>query len=186
VDSIADATYCNSLNQVLLKVLSPGVPDIYQGSELWDFSLVDPDNRRAVDYRQREQALQRLERFTPSELWNSRKDGTVKLYFLKQLLALRARSETCFQPDASYLPIEASGLKRDRVVAFQRGDSIIGIATRWYTQGGPDFGDAAITLPTGTWQNVLAPGRSFAGSVAISDLVAPFPAAALVRQGSHA
>jgi (1->4)-alpha-D-glucan 1-alpha-D-glucosylmutase len=121
--------YFNSLAQVLLKLTCPGVPDLYQGSEMWDLSLVDPDNRRPVNYRHRREMLSDLQRSIDAaggdlrplaaELLANLPDGRIKLYLIYQALHFRRAYERLFAGGA-YLPLEASGPKRDHVCAFVR------------------------------------------------------------------
>jgi (1->4)-alpha-D-glucan 1-alpha-D-glucosylmutase len=121
--------YFNSLSQVLLKLTCPGVPDLYQGTELWDFSLVDPDNRRPVDYGRRRAVLAELEDrvaragadLTPltDELLAHLPDGRIKTYLIYQALRFRRAHEELFAHGA-YLPLEATGARRDHVCAFAR------------------------------------------------------------------
>ena len=187
VASISDAGYANSLSQLVLKVLSPGVPDIYQGTELWDFSLVDPDNRRPVDYAERRRTLELLGQSSPEQLWAERAGGGIKLHFLKQTLALRARQPRSFAADSEYRSIEPRGSHQERVIAFARGDAAVAVVSRWYQKHRLDFGDTEITLPPGTWRNVLTSDKSFTGTVRVVELLTPFPAAALERlPGSEA
>jgi (1->4)-alpha-D-glucan 1-alpha-D-glucosylmutase len=128
--------YFNSLAQVLLKLTCPGVPDLYQGTELWDFSLVDPDNRRSVDYDLRQKILaefrirldkgkQELTQLT-AELLANLPDGRIKLYMIYQMLNFRRTHEEVFAR-GDYLPLEAIGSRRDHVCAFARaaGDQVI-------------------------------------------------------------
>jgi (1->4)-alpha-D-glucan 1-alpha-D-glucosylmutase len=119
----------NSLAQVLLKLTCPGVPDLYQGTELWDFSLVDPDNRRPVDYRRRREVLAELQErvaeaakdLTPltDELLANLPDGRIKAYLIYQTLQFRRAHSDLFAHGA-YLPLEATGARRDHVCAFAR------------------------------------------------------------------
>ena len=113
----------NGLGQQLLKLTSPGVPDLYQGTELWDLSLVDPDNRRPVDYAHRTRLLRDLRRREPGrlaeELVAGMDDGRIKLHVTHRTLALRAEREDLFRRGA-YLPLEAEGALRDHVCAFAR------------------------------------------------------------------
>ena len=108
----------NSLSQLALKILLPGVPDFYQGSELWDLSLVDPDNRRPVDFVLRE----RLLREPPAgwrELANEWQDGRIKLALTRQLLRVRHDHADLFQ-NGAYEPLPVSGAQADHVIAFAR------------------------------------------------------------------
>ncbi|HEY7313876.1 MAG TPA: malto-oligosyltrehalose synthase, partial [Gemmataceae bacterium] len=121
--------YFNSLSQVLLKLTSPGVPDFYQGSELWELSLVDPDNRRPVDYRRRRELLSELQaridaaggdlRPLAADLLANVPDGRIKLYLIYQALHFRRAHEQLFA-HGTYVPLEAAGPKRDHVCAFVR------------------------------------------------------------------
>ncbi len=128
--------YFNSLAQVLLKLTSPGVPDLYQGTELWDFSLVDPDNRRPVDYTLRRRILaelqaeiseagDNLERLA-CDLVDQMENGRIKAYLIYQTLNFRRGCLDVFAHGA-YLPLEATGAKRDHVCAFARsaGDEVV-------------------------------------------------------------
>ena len=140
----------NSLSQTLLKIAAPGVPDFYQGTEIWNFSLVDPDNRQPVDYPHRQQLLSSFEGKTPTtliaEMLNDPADGRIKLYLTKQALRFRQTRQDLFA-NGSYLPLRVVGEKSRHVIAFARawkGDAVIALAARFFTQ----LGDAA-QLPIG-------------------------------------
>jgi (1->4)-alpha-D-glucan 1-alpha-D-glucosylmutase len=116
----------NSLSQVLLKIVSPGVPDFYQGTELWDFSLVDPDNRRPVDFVQRARLLDEITRQEPlkqkawlKDLMDSWKDGRIKLYVTHQALRWRSEWQEVFS-EGDYIPVEAEGQRKEHICAFIR------------------------------------------------------------------
>ena len=115
----------NSLAQTLCKLTAPGVPDIYQGTELWDFSLVDPDNRRPVDYVRRLELLNELEGHGPpthelaASLIRTLEDGRAKLHVIRSVLALRRQHETLFS-EGEYLPARVSGDHRQQICAFFR------------------------------------------------------------------
>jgi (1->4)-alpha-D-glucan 1-alpha-D-glucosylmutase len=118
----------NSLSQVLLKLTSPGVPDIYQGNEMWDFSLVDPDNRRAVDYEARRSALRAIRKMqveNPADcaqrLLENMQDGRIKLYLTWKTLAFRRERERLFRR-GEYLPLKTGGGRAEHVCAFARRD----------------------------------------------------------------
>lgn len=126
----------SSLSQTVLKFTAPGVPDLYQGSELWDFSLVDPDNRRPVDYAKRSEILQALRREYATrdedafagELLGSWQDGRIKMYLTWKLLSLRQANRESFI-DGGYLPLETSGPFSENLCAFAR-DRILVIVPR--------------------------------------------------------
>jgi (1->4)-alpha-D-glucan 1-alpha-D-glucosylmutase len=121
--------YCgmfNSLSQTLLKIASPGVPDVYQGTELWDLSFVDPDNRRPVDYTKRRHLLEELKdgevKDRPGflrDLLSRWEDGRIKLYLIHKLLDFRRAHRELFT-DGEYIPLEATGESRQAVCAFAR------------------------------------------------------------------
>src|SRR4029434_6372054 len=98
----------NSVTQTLLKLTSPGVPDIYQGTEIWDYSLVDPDNRRPVDYELRRQMLKSLSTVTPGELMQTWPDGRIKLFLIKHIVRLRREHAKLFER-GEYIPLHTSG-----------------------------------------------------------------------------
>jgi (1->4)-alpha-D-glucan 1-alpha-D-glucosylmutase len=123
---IAQAGMWNSLSQTLLKITSPGVPDFYQGTELWDFSLVDPDNRRAVDFPTRVTLLDALQQRESQDLISlvrelvaRRTDGRIKLYIIYKALNFRRAYRDLFEQGA-YHPLTVSGAKEDHVLAFAR------------------------------------------------------------------
>ncbi len=127
---IAPAGVVNSLTQTLLRLTSPGIPDLYQGTEFWDFSLVDPDNRRPVDFQAREAGLD--EAGDPVALLQTWRDGRVKQSIIARTLALRARSPGLFTV-GSYVPLRVEGPFADNALAFARvheGRSAIVVGTR--------------------------------------------------------
>jgi len=131
----------NSLSQSLLKMTAPGVPDIYQGNEFWQFTLVDPDNRRPVDYGERKRLLDELQRGMHSEKTAPQRlseslanpeDGRLKMYLTSKTLNLRREESMLFQR-GSYIPLKVSGPKSQHVVAFAReheGRTAIVVAPR--------------------------------------------------------
>jgi (1->4)-alpha-D-glucan 1-alpha-D-glucosylmutase len=124
-EEIARLGAINALAQTLLKLTVPGVPDIYQGNEIWDFSLVDPDNRRPVDYARRRQMLENLPAANPEELLRSWPDGRIKLFLTQRLLYFRREHAELFAR-GSYVPLQTSGMFADCCVAFARE-----FETRW-------------------------------------------------------
>ncbi len=141
-----DLAFCgalNSLSQVLLKIASPGVPDFYQGSELWDFSLVDPDNRRPVDFQKRAQFLNTLKLKEPrgaaalvAELLSHWQDGAIKLFITYKALNCRKTLPDLFS-QGGYLPLAVEGDKKAQVLAFARqlrGTWVIAAVGRFFTK----------------------------------------------------
>jgi (1->4)-alpha-D-glucan 1-alpha-D-glucosylmutase len=130
VGRIAAPGALNGLAQTLLRLTSPGVPDLYQGSEFWDFSLVDPDNRRPVDFAARERAAAAGKPL--SELLTSWRDGRIKQAIIARALAFRRRAPALFS-DGAYQPLTIEGALADNVLAFARihqGQAAIAVVTR--------------------------------------------------------
>ncbi|GGM87001.1 hypothetical protein GCM10010967_19240 [Dyadobacter beijingensis] len=123
LESIADFGIVNSLAQVLLKFTCPGVPDVYQGCELWDFSLVDPDNRREVNFARRKEWLEELEEYETEslleKLWENRRNGQVKLWLTHRLFQLRRQFPQLFA-EGEYIPLKTRGTYKDHLLAFAR------------------------------------------------------------------
>lgn len=169
----------NALSLSTLRLLCPGVPDTYQGTELWDSSLVDPDNRRPVDYSVRSEALAAVESSSAAELWASqRESGWPKLALLRSAFAVRRRHPEAFGPDGTYVPLDVSGVDGERVLAFTRGDAVVAAVPLRPLAGSPD--EAIIALPGGAWTNALT-GETHAGDVAFGKVRGGFPVAVLER-----
>lgn len=123
---ISDFGIINSLSQLILKCTNPGLPDIYQGTELWDLSLVDPDNRRLVDYGVRMRWLEELEELSSKEpeelwtlLWEERYNGKIKLWFTHRLLQYRRANPVLFM-SGEYIPLKVKGMYESNILAFAR------------------------------------------------------------------
>ncbi len=166
-----------SLAQTLLKLTAPGIPDTYQGSEIWDLSLVDPDNRRPVDFDLRRRLSNELagalKPMSVEEIMERMDEGLPKLWVLKQALSVRDRL-------GSYAPLPVTGEAQDDVVAFSRGEVAVIVPRSARDICG--WGETAVDLPSGdTWRNVLT-GDEIADSPALlSSLFRRFPVALLVR-----
>lgn len=177
----------NALAQKLLALTVPGVPDLYQGSELWDLSLVDPDNRRPVDYTLRRRLLAELDRPLPIEEIVARADeGLTKLWVVRQALRVRSAHPAAFGPgaDGAYEPLAADGGAAAHVVAFCRGRRVAVVVPRlpvglrrW---GG--WADTVVELPVGGWSDVLTGREHDGGPLPMAELVADFPVALLVTE----
>ncbi len=139
--SISSVGMLNSLGQTLLKLTCPGVPDLYQGSELWDLSLVDPDNRRPVDYARRQRTLQEMQKWPESadrlkphvqDLIAHMSDGRIKMYLSWKALTLRQQQPRLFL-NGDYLPLNVQGPKAKHLLAFARryeGNELIVVIPR--------------------------------------------------------
>jgi (1->4)-alpha-D-glucan 1-alpha-D-glucosylmutase len=155
------------------------VPDVYQGTELWDFSLVDPDNRRPVDYDLRRSLLARIDGG-----WVPPVDETAAAKLLVVSRALRHRRDV---PGAfsGYTPVEAAGDAAGSVVAFDRG-GVVTVATRLPARlAGTGWGGTSLQLPTGAWRDLLTGTRvvSDASGAPLADVLGKLPVALLVRDG---
>jgi len=200
---IAFFGYWNSLSQVLLKLTSPGIPDLYQGCELWDFSLVDPDNRRPVDFDLRKQILQQVRSEVSDRIALIRKllaqpeTGAVKIYLLWRALTFRQAHRDLFQA-GDYLPLQATGNKAEHVVAFARrfkNKFVIAVAPRLVAKlcnkeptlpiGEAIWSDTALSLASviraNRFQNILT-GEAISVSnkqLPLSSVLVNFPVALL-------
>lgn len=193
----------NALAQTLLKLASPGVPDIYQGQEIWDFSLVDPDNRRPVDYEARRTMLADLKARIESEdraalcreLVDRWEDGRIKMYVTHAALVLRERLAEAFG-GGGYLPLSASGARAEHVVAFARqggGGTAVAVVprllatlTREREHALPDaslWAETSLEIPAGRYRNVFSGETLEAGdgSAALAEVFAHFPVALLEK-----
>ena len=180
----------NSLSQIVLKATIPGVPDFYQGTEFWDLSLVDPDNRRPVDFDSRREALSAVACSDWPELVARWPDGRIKLALMQRLLGLRIQSPALFH-EGDYEPIQIDGRDRDHVIAYMRSygrDGVIVAAGRHFASA---TGQGS-HWPRIAWQAELklAPNCRISGdalgiyegadrSLAISNLFAVLPVAVL-------
>jgi (1->4)-alpha-D-glucan 1-alpha-D-glucosylmutase len=188
VTRIAPAGALNALTQTALRCTLPGVPDLYQGGEFWDLSLVDPDNRRPVDYAARQSALAAGD--DPLAALSHWRDGRVKQALIARLLGLRARWPDLFA-EGSYEPLSVRGARANHVLAFLRrkDDRAVLIAVPRLVAGPciargmplPDAGfwsDTRIAdAPERDWHDLL--GEASPPSLACADLFARFPVAVL-------
>jgi (1->4)-alpha-D-glucan 1-alpha-D-glucosylmutase len=201
----------NSLSQTLLKITSPGIPDFYQGNELWDFSLVDPDNRRFVDFRIRKVLLEELLRKvategpleTSREVVANRIDGRIKLHLTCKALHFRRENRELFET-GSYVPLAVEGICRDHVCAFERSvddSSILVVVPRFCSRlirdnsglplGTEIWRDTRISLSSGStatrFRNIftgeMVDCDQQKGSIGfmVSDVLADYPVALLER-----
>ena len=170
-----------SLAQTLLKLTAPGIPDFYQGTELWNFSLVDPDNRRPVDYERRKRLLHEVETLSPEAIWERRADGLPKLWIIRQGLRLRRQRPHVFGASADYLPLYARGEKSAHVVSFLRAGEVVSIASRLSLQLGNAWNETTVELPAGRWRQELD-GQTFDGGVCLlRNILRTFPVALLSK-----
>jgi (1->4)-alpha-D-glucan 1-alpha-D-glucosylmutase len=200
VARIGRAGALNSLQQTVLRLASPGIPDLYQGTELWDFSLVDPDNRRPVDFAKREAWLVQT---PPSEFLSSWHDGRVKLAVVQRVLALRQHLPELLS-QSTYLPLTVRGTHASRVIAFARrhGNAWAVVVASRLAAGllGEDgelplvdaakWADTAVEMPSDLssralfdWLSPAAPKVDENGLLYLRDALAAMPIAVLVEDG---
>jgi (1->4)-alpha-D-glucan 1-alpha-D-glucosylmutase len=179
VNELKPIGFVNSLSQTLLKLTAPGVPDIYQGSELWDLRLVDPDNRSKVDFELRRGLLSRLKEMKVDDVMTRWEDGLPKLWTIYRTLMLRQSRSEIFD-SGSYNPIVAAGDKAAHVFGFSRAGTAVTIVPRLLLSLAGNWGDTSLELPAGKWQNVLTGENISGGRNLLSKLLQRFPVALLV------
>jgi (1->4)-alpha-D-glucan 1-alpha-D-glucosylmutase len=207
--------YCgmiNGLAQAVLKITCPGVPDFYQGSELWDFRLVDPDNRGTVDFAERSRLVETVVRQSEGDLASAARefvehwpDGRIKLYVIRKSLSYRLRNEELFSK-GDFVPVETRGKCAEHVVAFLRslGDlCALTVVPRWLAASQADpqqtdlrefWQDTALVLRRETprsWRNIFT-DQGIAGQISgaeqtllVADVLVRFPVAILTPADSE-
>ncbi|WP_104166297.1 malto-oligosyltrehalose synthase [Arthrobacter sp. SX1312] len=177
VARIQQAGWSNSIGLKLLQLTMPGVPDVYQGTEFWDTSLVDPDNRREVDYDARRKVLTDLDF---GALPQVDADAHAKLLVVSRALRLRRDRPELF---TGYTAITSSGAAADHVFAFDRGGAVTLITRLPYTLAqGSGWGDTTLELPEGRYTCALTGASVTGGTVRAADIFSTFPAALLVQE----
>jgi (1->4)-alpha-D-glucan 1-alpha-D-glucosylmutase len=195
----------NSLSQTLIKITSPGVPDFYQGAELWDLSLVDPDNRRPVDFEKRRAMLAGIRErddadigLLVQDLLATIEDGKIKLFLIYRALKAKKANRDIFRSGA-YLPLEPAGRFKNHVIAFAwryEQQWALVVAPRFLSHliqegdfplGRQVWQDTEVIMPDGapaTWRNVITGEVLSAGkALFVGDIVLSFPVALLVGEG---
>jgi (1->4)-alpha-D-glucan 1-alpha-D-glucosylmutase len=182
VGRVNHAGHINSLAQTLLHYTAPGVPDTYQGGELWDYRLVDPDNRSPVDYELRRSMLNELKAgMDAGEIMRREDAGMPKLWVTHRALMLRRDRPEWFGADAEYVPMAASGTKAAHAIAYLRAGRVATIVPRWPIKLGDSWAGATIALSDGRWMNVLTGDVIAGGQLRIQALLRNFPVALLVK-----
>jgi len=176
----------NALALALLKLTSPGVPDLYQGTELWTLSLVDPDNRRPVDFAERRRLLEQSRHITAVEAWRVHAgSGLPKLLLTRRALQLRRRCPELFDARGDYTPLPARGARADHAVAFARGApaGAVTVVPRFPLTLAGDWADTTVAVPEGEWHDQLTGARRRGGGdLPLGELLGEFPVALLARQ----
>lgn len=172
----------NSLAQCLLRYSAPGVPDTYQGSELWDYRLVDPDNRTPVDYKLRQSMLNELKQgMPPEEIVKQMASGMPKLWVTHQALLLRREHPEWFGKEAGYEPLQANGPKANHAIGFARAGRVAVVVPRWNIRRGTNWAGTTFDLPAGNWNNVLSGEVVQGGRARVQSILNRFPVALLTQ-----
>jgi (1->4)-alpha-D-glucan 1-alpha-D-glucosylmutase len=170
----------NSLSQTLIKTMVAGVPDFYQGTELWDLSLVDPDNRRPVDFELRAALLRRCGELSAADALRDWDSGLPKLWMTSRILKLRRARPLDFSDQSKYQPLVAQGAHLGNLLAFRRGENLIAVVPRFTLTVNGDWGDTRLSLPRGTWNNHFTAAVA-RGAVPAAEFFEGFPVALLIR-----
>jgi (1->4)-alpha-D-glucan 1-alpha-D-glucosylmutase len=179
VAEIADAGRVAALAQVALQLTVPGVPDVYQGSEGWELALVDPDNRRPVDYGRRVRELAEATALSSTDAWQARDRGVAKVWLIQRALALRARRPGPFR--GTYAALALDGPQAGAAFAFGRDDAVATvIPTRPVRLARDGWGATTVTLPDGVWRDL--DGVPWSSEVPLARLLESFPVAILERE----
>lgn len=195
LEVVADFGVINSLTQQILKFACPGVPDIYQGSELWNHSFVDPDNRRPIDYTRRKEILSAIEngdkKILIQDLWKHRFDGKIKLWLVKELVKLR-KEHRALASDGSYVPLKVTGRFRNNILAFARrsGEEWIVVVVPLnlaetgdiseFVVGSFDWSDTKIHLLSNhsvAWKHILTGSQGEGMDIAVNTIFSDLPMA---------
>ncbi len=193
----------NSLSQTLLKITAPGIPDFYQGTEFWDLNLVDPDNRRPVDFAKRERVLHEIQKKAQNrphlltELLSTKEDGRIKLFLITMALRIRHAQKTLFA-EGDYLPLDTGGKWKEQVVAFARVKEAkwaLTVVPRLLTEivseqelplGKRVWGDTHVLLPAEApmyWRETFSETTIHGERVlSVGDLLEKFPVALLINE----
>ncbi|MGA8028736.1 MAG: malto-oligosyltrehalose synthase, partial [Bryobacteraceae bacterium] len=172
----------NSLSQLLLKLTSPGIPDMYQGSEIWDLSLVDPDNRRPVDFDLRRRLFSELAHLKVEEVRQRTDEGLPKLWVTHHTLGARRQRPEAFGDGGTYTPLAAKGPKAAHLIAYMRGNGVLVAAPRLVLTLNGDWGGTSLELPQGKWRNQFSDAVLEGGNIDAGELLSSFPVALLMKE----
>jgi (1->4)-alpha-D-glucan 1-alpha-D-glucosylmutase len=182
-EDIAKRGCSHALVQIALKLTVPGVPDFYQGTELWDLSLVDPDNRRPVDYARRQEVLPETNQTSLADLFSSWKDGRIKMALIRRLLRYRAEHPTLFST-GDYVPVSVTGADANRIAAFLRQGSAEQLLVVVARSLGPDLessyttsDDTLLALPdtVPAWHDIFSDRSVKSDNCSVGTLLAGLP-----------
>jgi (1->4)-alpha-D-glucan 1-alpha-D-glucosylmutase len=172
----------NSLAQTALLLTCPGIPDLYQGTELWDLSLVDPDNRRPVDYQARRRMLDLVAGRGPEEALARSDEGGPKQWLIHRVLGHRRCYPGAYGPGSGYEPLHVGGPGARHAVAFARTGGLAVIVPRLVASLDETWTGTTVDLPKGDWADVLTGEKADGGRAGVAALLRRFPVAVLGRQ----
>ncbi|MFO7861512.1 MAG: malto-oligosyltrehalose synthase [Desulfosalsimonas sp.] len=181
VDPLIFPGRINSLSQTLVKLTAPGVPDLYQGTELWDLSLVDPDNRRPVDFARRRHLLKSIKDMTLAQILADMDSGLPKLFLTSRVLGFRTQHPHLFSPNAQYQPVHVTGPHQDHSLAYLRGKQAAVIVPRLIMNFPGHWADTRVRLPGGQWKNILTNQTAVGPEFRLQDILSQFPVALMAR-----
>jgi len=175
-----------SLSQTLIKLTAPGIPDIYQGSELWDLRLVDPDNRTPVDFETRRRLLHDVTNADGGDFMSRLEDGAPKLRLIARTLAVRARHVGAFGGDSGYQPVPVAGSRAEHAICFSRTNAdaepvTVTVGVRWPILLRAGWWDTVVQLPGGRWRDALTGCEIDGGEQRVQAVLAQAPVALLER-----
>ncbi|OHB55741.1 MAG: malto-oligosyltrehalose synthase [Planctomycetes bacterium GWF2_42_9] len=171
----------SSLSQTLIKYTAPGVPDLYQGTELWDLNLVDPDNRRPVNYQIRKNIFKEIQTMSAVQALKKLDTGLAKMFVIYHCLKTRKKYYKNFGNESSYIPLEITGRKSSHIICFCRGSKVITVAPRLLMSLNSDWADTTLSLHSGIWVNVFTEKR-YESCAKIKSMLREFPLALLVKK----
>lgn len=181
VEPLVQPGRINSLSQLLLKLTSPGIPDTYQGTELWDLSLVDPDNRRPVDYGLRRRLLNEIPQLKVEDVWRRMDEGLPKMWTFYHAVRVRREQPRAFGREGSYTPLLAKGAKAENALTYRRGDNVIAIVPRLVMKLAGEWDATTLDIPQGDWRDALSGSVLKGGTLQLGKALERFPIALLVR-----
>lgn len=172
----------NSLSQIAIKLTAPGIPDFYQGSELWNFTLVDPDNRKPINLQSHYQLFKEMKLLTIDDVMMRMDQGLPKLWLIYKTLALRKKHPELFN-GTEYTSLMLQGEKPQHGVAFLRKDAVLTFTQRLVVSLKEHWGKTYLNIPAGNWLNILTEERFTGGKIMITDIIKKFPVAIFVKEG---
>lgn len=161
VETIKRPGFLNSIAQLILKLTAPGIPDIYQGNEFWDYSLTDPDNRRPVDFDKAKEAFKKMSRLEPETVMFDLERDLCKSFVIQKILDLRKRHHLFNEP-YNYKSIDITGEYNKYALAFMRGDKILIIVSSMSLKPGSQWKNTKVAFPEGRWKNIFT-GKTLSG-----------------------